>query len=174
MRPRTFVRGLLAVAVTGSVVMITGAQGAAAYGGDGQMDVYQIGISQNCNNPDFCGRNLGGFWGWAEFDYNPATGAHTGDAEFAGCSHGEFNGAIHISVDVKNWYIAPGSAGPQTFYVTDVMTERFRGDTRTHKEKNVDVGVPAVEGHYSTDEILGFPAPPGVSFQLQVSFKPAH
>jgi len=175
MRPSSLVRGLLAVAVTGSVVLIAGAQPAGAYGGDGQMDVYQIAISQNCNNRTFCRpREIGGFWGWAEFDYNPATGTHTGDAEFAGCSHGEFNGAVHISIDITNWYIAPGSGGPLTFYVTDVMTERFKGDTRTHREKDADTGVPAVQGHYSTEDLFGFSPPPGVSFQLQVAFKPAH
>jgi hypothetical protein len=31
-----------------------------------------------------------------------------------------------------------------------------------------DTGIPAAPGHYSTNEILGFQAPPGVSFQIQV------
>jgi hypothetical protein len=38
------------------------------------------------NNPSFCGDELGGFWGWAEFD-RFATGPITGAARFTGCSH---------------------------------------------------------------------------------------
>ena len=39
-----------------------------------------------CYVPDFCGDELGGFWGWVEFD-RWADGSITGDGEFAGCSH---------------------------------------------------------------------------------------
>ncbi len=47
---------------------------------------------------------LGGFWGWAEFD-RFADGSITGDAEFAGCGHTTGGGpgsadAGHSSVDV--------------------------------------------------------------------------
>jgi hypothetical protein len=38
---------------------------------------------------------------------------------------------------------------------------------------SMDTGIPAVPGHYSTDEILGFEAPPGVAIQIQVAFRPA-
>jgi len=74
-------RRLLSTAVVlglmGSLTVVLTASSASAYGHDGQMDVYQVGISFNCNNRDFCSpEELGGFWGWAEFDHNPATGAN--------------------------------------------------------------------------------------------------
>jgi hypothetical protein len=162
---------LVAVGVAG----LGGGPSAQAYGGDGHMAVYQIGISFNCNNKDFCGSdNLGGFWGWAELDHNPTTGANTGDAEFAGCSHGTFKGAGHISQDISDWYVASGSAGPRTFFVTGVETDKFAGQTFVQPFKDQDTGVPAVAGHYSTSEIFGFSPPPGVAAQIQVAYKPAH
>src|SRR5207253_10941284 len=68
--------------------------------------------------------------------------------------------------------IAPGSAGPQTFFITseiDTITGHTNGPpvTITIPSENFDTGVPAVAGHYSTQDVLGFSAP-GVSFQIQV------
>src|SRR5439155_6847043 len=89
-------------------------------------DMWQVGISFNCNNPDFCGANLGGFWGWVEFDRS-ADGQQTwGDAELTGCFHsvggGGFAGAAHMSIEVTSWTVAGGSAGPQTFFASGVQT----------------------------------------------------
>jgi hypothetical protein len=67
----------------------------------------------------------------------------------------------------------PGSAGPQTFYASGETTDSFRGTTTTEDFTKEDTGIPAVPGHYSTDEILGFEAPPGVALQIQVAFRPA-
>ena len=171
-------RGLatvLAAALVGSVILVAAATGAAAYGGDGKMDVYQIGISFNCNNRMFCAPDeLGGFWGWAELDHNPATGANTGDAQFTGCSHGTFKGAAHENDEITNWFIAPGSAGPRTFFVTGESTTTFRGHRDVETFTDMDTGVPAVQGHYSSQEIFGITPPPGISAQIQVAFKPAH
>src|SRR5437867_10653740 len=109
---RRMLSAALVLVVVAPVAVFATAMTASAYGHDGNMDVYQVGISFNCNNRDFCGsEDLGGFWGWVEFDHNPATGANTGDAEFAGCAHGEFNGAVHISIEITDWFIAPGDAG---------------------------------------------------------------
>jgi hypothetical protein len=36
----------------------------------------------------------------------------------------------------------------------------------------MDTGVPAVAGHYSTEDIFGFTAP-GIAIQIQVAFRPA-
>jgi hypothetical protein len=157
-------------------MLVVGAGSASAYGGDGSMDVYQIGISFNCDNPSFCGsENLGGFWGWGELDHNPTTGANTGDAQLTGCSHGGgFNGASHTSEDITDWHIAPGSAGPQTFFVSGVDTDTFRGQRQVVPFSDNDIGVPALPGHYSSTQIFGFSTPPGVSAQIQVAFKPAH
>lgn len=157
-----------------SISLMTGALPAQAYGNAGHMDVYQIAVSFNCDNPTICGsRNLGGFWGWAELDHNLTTGAHTGDAQFAGCGHGTFNGAAHDSQNITNWYIAPGSAGPKTFYGSGTDTRTIRGTTTVSTFTNQDFGVRAVAGHYSTSQIFGFSPPPGVSAQIQVAFKPA-
>jgi hypothetical protein len=162
------------LAATGLIVAGSG-QAAHAYGHDGSMDVYQVGISFNCNNRTYCSADeLGGFWGWAEFDHDPATGANTGDAEFAGCSHGTFKGAAHTSIEITDWYIAPGSAGPMTFFVTDESTTTFRGQRDVETETDADTGVPAVEGHYSSQDIFGITPPPGINAEITVAFKPAH
>jgi hypothetical protein len=103
--------------LAGGALVGVGAGVAQAYGGDGAMDVYQFGVSFNCNNRSFCGsENLGGFWGWAELDHNPATGQNSGDAVFEGCSHGEFKGAGHTTQDISDWWVAAGSAGPRTLF----------------------------------------------------------
>src|SRR5512133_148463 len=102
---------LVAILVFAAVLMP--APAAQAYGNTA---IYQIGLSYNCNNPSFCGSQLGGFWGWVEFDQGS-----TGDATLSGCSHmvgGGGGGAQAFHVDILGWTIAPGSAGPQTFYVT--------------------------------------------------------
>ncbi|MFF0268994.1 hypothetical protein [Kribbella sp. NPDC004536] len=59
----------------------------------------------------------------------PATNTNTGDAQFTGCSHGTFKGAEHTSVDVTNWWVAAGSAGPNTLFTDEVDTTTFRGQT---------------------------------------------
>src|SRR5512132_1956556 len=56
-------------------------------GAYGQLAVYQVTVSFNCNNPDFCGSELGGFWGWAEFDSDGHGGNGDVDAELTGCEH---------------------------------------------------------------------------------------
>ncbi|HEV8099105.1 MAG TPA: hypothetical protein VGP56_08145, partial [Gaiellaceae bacterium] len=64
---------------------------AGAYGGGASHDTWQIGISGNCNNPtsSFCQNpetgspELGGFWGWVEFD-RFADGKITGDEQVTG------------------------------------------------------------------------------------------
>src|SRR6266516_2634176 len=64
---------------------------AGAYGGGADHDMWQVGLSFNCNNPSICNTpefgGTGGLWGWAEFDRS-ADGTQTwGDAEFAFCFH---------------------------------------------------------------------------------------
>jgi hypothetical protein len=70
------------------------ASSASAYGGGASHDTWQIGLSFNCNNlsypdcqnPETGLSELGGFWGWVEFD-RFAAGTITGDAELTGCGH---------------------------------------------------------------------------------------
>lgn len=171
--------------VSAVVVAIMVAQGlvaapAGAYGGGADHDMWQIGVSFNCNNPSLCGDELGGFWGWAEFDRSVDGTQTWGDAQFAGCGHvvgggGEpgSGGAGHVSVEIESWTIAPGSAGPMTFFASGEETDFLHGSTVTFDFTDLDTEFPAIPGHYSTDQILGFPAPPGVAFQIQVAFRSA-
>ena len=149
---------------------------AGAYGGGASHDMWQIGFSFNCNNPAFCSEGTGGDWGWIEFDRS-ADGTQTwGDAQSSFCFHtvgGGGAGAGHGSVEIESWFIAPGSAGAETFFASGEETDSYRGVTETSDFTDLDTGYSAVPGHYSTSEILGFTAPPGVTIQVQVAFRPA-
>lgn len=148
---------------------------ASAYGGDGAMNVYQIGISFNCNNKALCGSDAGGFWGWGELDENVSTGAHTGDGEFTFCGHnGQASGAGHESADVTNWWTAPGSAGPNTLFTDEVDTITYRGQTQVETVYGQDAGIALVPGHTSAASIFGIKPPPGMAIQIQIAYKPAH
>ena len=76
------------------------------------------------------------------------------------------------SIEIESWTIAPGSAGPQTFYASGQGTDFFPGTTETFDFTNMDTGISAVPGHYSTSDVFGFTAP-GVAIQVQVAFRPA-
>jgi len=139
--------------------------------------IYQITMSENCNNPAVCGPNLGGFWGWAALFGTADSG--TGDGEFTFCGHTiaaggpGLAGAGHQSVDFT-WTVALGSAGPRTVFVTS-ETDVFRGHgdgTQTIPSENMDVGVPLPDTagttiHLSTADVFGSKAP-GVSFMINV------
>src|SRR5205814_4549830 len=97
----------------GAAVLMSGmsTSPAAAYGGGATHDMWQIGLSFNCNNPGFCGSDLGGFWGWAEFDRAGST--TWGDGAFAGCGHsigGGGGGAGGVRIEIVSWHLGP--AGP--------------------------------------------------------------
>lgn len=163
----------VAVSLAGVVASPVG-----AYGGGATHDTWQVGISFNCDNPAFCGSNLGGFWGWAELDRSADGNTTWGDAEFAFCAHavgggGGFAGAGHTSFEVDSWTIEAGSAGAQTFFVSGHETDTFRGNKTTFPVTHQDTGITAVPGHYNASDVLGFNPPPGVTIQLQVSFRPA-
>ena len=169
---------IASVAIT-SAMLVGTAGTAAAYGGGADHDMWQVGISFNCNNPDFC-PSLGGFWAWAEFDRS-ADGTETwGDVEGAGCFHnvgsrdGRGSGAaVHISLEIESWTIEPGSAGPMTFFANGEETDTFRGNKTTFDVTHFDTGVPAVPGHYTAADVFGFDPPPGVAIQIQVAYRPA-
>ena len=147
----------------------------------GNTALWQLGVSFNCNNPDFCidpatGQpQLGGLWGWVEFD-----NGGLGDATLTGCghltgptSHGS-GGADHFNAEITGWTVMPGSAGPMTFFVTS-GTMTFTGTvprgppiTMPISPTPFDTGFPAVPGHFSMASVLGFTPPPGVNFQIQV------
>ena len=170
------VRMVVASLVVTAGLLVGTAGTAAAYGGGADHDMWQVGISFNCNNPDFCGPELGGFWAWAEFDRSADGTATWGNAEGAFCGHtlgGGGAGAGHISLDIESWTIEPGSAGPQTFFANGEETDSFRGMKTTFDVIHFDTGVPAVPGHYNASDVFGFDPPPGVAIQIQVAFRPA-
>jgi hypothetical protein len=174
MRRRTwFASMLMGLALVAAAVSPVG-----AYGGGAGHDMWQVGLSFNCNNPDICGPALGGFWGWAEFDRSTDGLTTWGDAELTGCGHTIGGGgpgsagAGHISVEIESWTIAPGSGGPETFFASGEQTAIGHGTSVTTDFVNMDTGVPAEPGHYSAADIFGFSAP-GVAIQIQVAFRPA-
>src|SRR5262249_39542640 len=58
---------LVATSATAAVLAMGVASPAGAYGGGARHDMWQVGISGNCNNPSFCGADgLGGLLGWVE------------------------------------------------------------------------------------------------------------
>jgi hypothetical protein len=164
---------MLALAALGAT-----AAPAGAYGGGADHDMWQVGLSFNCNNPSLAlcqEMGTGGFWGWAEFDRS-ADGTQTwGDAEFAFCFHtvgGGGAGAGHTSFEIESWTIEPGSAGPETFFASGEETDTGHGPPVTTDFSHEDTGIPATPGHYSTSDLFGFTAP-GVAVQIQVAFRPA-
>ncbi len=145
----------------------------------GKTALWQIGLSENCDNKTLCLQppfGIGGFWGWVEFDSDG-----TADAQLTGCSHlstslGVITGADHISINASAWHIAQGSAGPATFFV-DAGTATFSRVNTKGMPVAVplavtglagDIGIPAVAGHYSFTSVMGFTPPPGIQFQIQV------
>lgn len=173
-RVRVLIASLAAAAALVGVMVLP----VGAYGGGADHDMWQVGISINCNNPDFCGDILGGFWGWAEFDRSADGTVTWGDGEFAFCSHsvgsgGGFAGGGHSSQEIESWTIEPGSAGPQTFFINGEETDSFRGTNFTSEFTHFDSGVSAVPGHYTAVDIFGFDPPPGIAIQIQVAFRPA-
>jgi hypothetical protein len=174
---------LVVVAVAGALAGGSTTK-AKAYGGDGKMGVYQIGVSFNCNNRTLCvdpttGKpELGGFWGWLELD-NAAPDGQSGtggDGEFAGCGHGGgFNGAGHTSYDIDTWWIAPDpdNGGLLSFFATGTETDSFRGQSVSYPFSG-STGIPAFTVHRPILQFFGVPTPPGNSINVQVAYKPAH
>ena len=155
---------LATLTVVAAVVAWVGMTAAPASADYGPLAVYQVTLSFNCNNPGFCGPDLGGFWGWAVFNSDG-----TADAELTGCGHlqgGGGGGAGHFHADVPHWYISGGD-----FWVVD-ETDTFVGHGQpvsVFTPGAQDTGIPAAPGHYNTTQLLGFSPPPGVSFNVQVT-----
>ena len=161
------------VAMLALAVLAATATPAGAYGGGAKHDMWQIGISGNCNNPSFCGEELGGFWGWVEFD-RFADGTITGDAQVTGCFHlpggagGGGGGAQHADVDITSAHIGPAgpedpNPGGQVFYIDANVVNGVTNDP----DFLGDSGIPVEAGHYSFHPVAG------VAFELQVAFRPA-
>jgi hypothetical protein len=176
-------RALVTVAALAAAAALAAgfAASAGAYGGGSSHDTWQVGLSFNCNNPSFCGNDLGGFWGWVEFD-RAADGTITGDAQLAGCGHSVGGGgpgsayAGHADVDATSVHIGPaGPDGPNpgghVFFVdSNEVTFTGHGTPVTVTDDPDflgDTGIPVEPGHYS------FHPASGVAFVLNVSYRPA-
>ena len=158
------IAGLLAVA--GSLPV------AADYGNSGgNVQLYQVTASFNCNNPSFCGNNLGGFWAWAVFNQDG-----TFDAELTGCSHladshaPGLQGAQHFHAD-GHYIVAPFNGALWIIVVDEVDTASGgflgTGTVMTVPSEFMPIG-PAAKAKLSTVDFFGMTAP-GVSFQVTVT-----
>ena len=179
MRRTLFLASLFAAFVLVAAVF---ASSAAAYGGGASHDTWQIGLSFNCNNPSFCGNDLGGFWGWVEFD-RASDGTITGDAQLTGCGHSVGGGgpgsagAGHADVDATSVHIGasqpddPNYPGGQVFYVdSNVVTFTGHGapaPVTDDPDFLGDTNIPVEPGHYS------FHPAPSVAFTIQVAYRAA-
>ncbi len=161
--------GLIAAIV--AVLAIGGSTPVSAdYGNsNGNVQLYQVTASMNCNNPDLCGNMLGGFWAWAVFNQNG-----TFDAEVTFCSHRStpagpgLAGAGHAHAD--GTYIVTSLNGVPFIVITheiDVLTGQGHGVTIDSGPEFMPIA-PAIKGHYSTVDLLGFSGP-GVTFQVTVT-----
>jgi hypothetical protein len=173
---------MLALALLFGLAALAGGLSSSAkgYGGGATHDMWQIGVSFNCNNSAVCGPDLGGFWGWAEYD-RYSDGTITGDAEYAGCSHTTGGGgpgtagAGHISVDITAAHIGPGGPndppGVNVFYIDhNVVTSSFQGQTFTVVDDPGfmgDSGTPSEPGHYSFHPLAG------IAGEVQVAYRAA-
>lgn len=176
--------------VAASLVLTSGP--ASAYGHVGTLNMWQVGLSFNCNNPSACAGQTGGFWGWAQFTQDPANGDTDADAELTGCGHTVAGGgpglagAGHFEVDAPGWIVkpSPDTGGLATFWLT-TGEQTFTGHGQpvtvplTDNNGNLvtpdnpfDTGIPAAAGHYSLAKLFGVSIP-GVNFQIQVAYKPA-
>jgi len=173
---------VMLAALAAAVALSAGfASSAGAYGGGSSHDTWQVGLSFNCDNPTFCGNDLGDFWGWVEFD-RAANGTITGDAQLTGCGHSVGGGgpgsagAGHMDMDITSAHIGPSQPDDpnypsgQVFYVDHNVvnfTGRESGTVTDDPDFLGDSGIPVEPGHYSVHPAAG------VAFMVQVAFRPA-
>lgn len=161
-------KGALALALALAIAVSVGMTRAPAAHAYGRLALWQVGLSFNCNNPTYCGSQLGGFWGWAEFDSDG-----TADAQLTGCDHmqgGRAGGAQHFASS-GTWTTLPGQFDFFLTSETDTFTGRSGGPpvTVTIPSESFDTGIPAQAGHFSAQTLFGMQAPPGTNFEIQVT-----
>jgi hypothetical protein len=175
MRKRQMIRRVLYAACAAAILGasgLVGPPGAQAYGGGADHDMWQIGVSGNCNNPSFCGDELGGLWCWLEFD---RAGTSTwGDAKLIDCGHflrGGGSPETEIAdVDITAWHIGPAQPGDltypggQVFYIDGNVVN---GKTNLPDYLGDFAGIPAQPGRYAIHPVAG------VAGMYQVTFRPA-
>ncbi len=158
---------LLAITIL-SLVPVTHAYGNSA--------LWQVTLSFNCDNPSLCGgnSNVGGFWGWVEFD-----SGSQGDATLTGCGHvvggtgGPFTaGAGHANIQITSWDVTTVSFAPVPFLTIELGSATFSGAGTGSPVTVPFVGpfplAPAAPGHYSSLSVFGIQAPPGTNFEITV------
>ena len=177
---------LTAAAALASTAGAVGNQG-------GPHQVWQIGYTQSCNNPDVCllfGGLLGGQHGRYELDRAP-DGTTWGSAEVTFAGHTVENSGdsvvFHVSFEITQWNIFPGPAGAQTFYLTGVehvtcatpaarQSECLGADTIDLPKTNVATSFSAVPGHYTWSDIFHKDPEPGQNLEIEITtrdFAPA-
>jgi hypothetical protein len=168
-RTLALVAGLLGVlAVAGSSPV------SADYGNaKGNVQLYQVTASSNCNNPSLCGPQLGGFWAWAVFNANG-----TFDGEVTGCGHlandhlagAQSTGAQHFHVE-GHYIITDFGLGPWLVIVDEVDTatggSAGTGTVIPVPSEFVPIG-PAAKAKLTAIDVFGFTGP-GVSFNVTVT-----
>jgi hypothetical protein len=150
------------------------APAAADYGNsNGNVQLYQVTVSANCNNPDLCvpplADGLGGFWAWAVFNQDGSF-----DGEVAFCDHMStpagpgLAGGGHAHVD-GTYIVTDFGLGPWIVitHEVDEFTGLGRGLVFDSGPEFMPIG-PAAKAKLSTVDFFGFSAP-GVSFQLTVT-----
>ena len=166
-RVSRFAFGLL---IAGLLAVVGSPPVAADYGNShGNVQLYQVTASMNCNNPSVCGSMLGGFWAWAVFNQDG-----TFDGEVTFCGHMStpagpgLAGAGHAHVS-GTYVVTDFGQGPFIVITReiDVLTGQGQGITTDSGPEFMPIA-PAVKGHFSTVDLLGFSAP-GVTFQLTVT-----
>ena len=165
---RRVMRIALAVIGTSLIAAAASAPVSADYGNSGgNVQLYQVTASMNCNNPSVCPQPLGGFWAWGVFNQDGSF-----DAEITFCGHmmtpdGPSAGAGHAHAEGS--YIVTNLNGVPFIVITheiDTFVGR-NGGTVDSGPEFMPVA-PAIKGHYSTVDLLGFSAP-GVTFQVTVT-----
>ena len=147
---------VLVGALIGAAALAAAFAGSAgAYGGGASHDMWQVGLSFNCDSPTLCvEQGLGGFWGWAEFD-RWSDGSITGDIKGAGCGHtigGGGAGAGPTDVDIYAAHIDPISG---YFIIDSASDPGFEGPSP----------VPATAGHYMEHPAAGITQIVNVSYR---------
>jgi hypothetical protein len=167
------VRVLGVIVALVAVLAIGGAAPAAAdYGNsNGNVQLFQVTASGNCDNPSLCGNNLGGFWAWAVFNQDS-----TFDGEITGCGHlandhgPGLQGAQHLHAE-GHYIITDFGLGPWIVIVDEVDTAAGgslgTGTVITTPNEFMPIG-PAAKAKLSTVDFFGFTGP-GISFNVTVT-----
>jgi len=204
-RGRTRIRRwLLLCSLSAAVVAFSVMPASTAYGGPGDYETWHVSIHIICNSVDTADP------GPAEVSPNcklqptsPAVdSSSSGVVDFFRYADGTTNGGSHVSIHSRrnpliddnnngiggwveeetytSWRLAPGRAGPQTFYVNGVAV-RHGGTSCAQPEGNpvcadqprndFMTGITAVPGHYSTDELLPqVPKTPGLNVETNITY----